>query len=285
MGAVVLAASPVAASEPVADAFDDAVMIDRDTTQFASRTTTAAAVARPDFTYTPCPEVTDSIYRLYTAYFSRVPEQGGFDFWTSEYSVGNWSLPRMSTFFSESPEFVSLYGSVSDEQFVELIYVNIFGRQADQGGRDYWLNRMANEGLDRGTVMLNFSESPEYIEQTETWTPLAGFFNWYPEATEWYCGFDNVEAAIPAGPTHADYLFYNADRSSIEITISHLSDGVWLSLDPQVLEPGRLYGYFAVPYVDGTFDAIRVEATGAFGWTMVFAPEVIPNVRAGWTAV
>lgn len=278
-----LTASPVAASEPVADAFDDAVVVDVDATPFASRTTTAAAVARPEFTYTPCPEVTDSIYRLYTAYFSRVPEQGGFDFWTSEYSVGSWSLPRMSTFFSESPEFVSLYGSVSDERFVELIYGNIFGRAADPGGRDYWLSRMA-DGLDRGSVMLNFSESPEYIEQTETWTPLAGHFNWYPEGTEWYCGFDNVEAAIPATPTHADYLFYNADRGPIEVTFSHLIDGEWVSLAPQVLEAGYLYGFFAVPYLDGTYGAIRVEATGQLVWTMVFSPQETPNVRAGWNA-
>lgn len=250
----------------------------------ASGLRTANAIELPDFAITPCPELSDSIVRLYSAYFLRAPDQGGFDFWFNEYANGTWSMPRMSLFFSQSPEFERLYGSLTDAEFIDLIYVNIFGRAADAGGRDYWLGRMANEGLDRGTVMLFFSESPEYIELTQTFTPLAGHFNWYPEGTVWYCGFDNIDAALPAGTTYVDVAFYNDSGSPIVATANLLVDGVWQTWDQATLDPGDWFLFFGQE-LDGGITGLEMVASGPFIYTMAFSPTPLPTTRVGWELI
>lgn len=105
------------------------------------------------------------LYRLYLAYFLRMPDEAGLGFWQREMNSGR-SLAAVSEAFALSPEFSQRYGSLSDRQFVELVYQNVLGRQADAAGLDFWTGRMS-AGESRGRVMVGFSESPEYIAATK----------------------------------------------------------------------------------------------------------------------
>lgn len=104
------------------------------------------------------------VSRLYLAYFDRWPDDSGLDFWLNRFRSGD-SLDAISDQFAQSDEFVETYGALSDRDFIDLIYLNVLDRPADQGGYAYWLDRM-QDGMTRGAVMTAFSESPEYIEQT-----------------------------------------------------------------------------------------------------------------------
>ena len=140
-------------------------------------------------TYRICPHLTDSIARLYAAYFDRGPDDAGFEFWADQLSSGQTDLDAISTFFSESPEFRIVYGAdKSATEFVELVYQNVLGRGADAEGLQFWTNKLEAGELSRGAVMLNFSESPEFVALTNTSDPLAGHFSWYPEGTRFVCG-------------------------------------------------------------------------------------------------
>ncbi len=101
------------------------------------------------------------VARLYFAYFLRVPDYGGLDFWTGFYGSGN-SLDAVSNFFSQSPEFAATYGALDDTQFVTLVYRNVLGRDPDPSGLAFWVGRLAAGTFTRGQVMLGFSESAEY---------------------------------------------------------------------------------------------------------------------------
>ena len=249
-----------------------------------ARTTTANAIARPDFTITACPEMTDSVLRLYSAYFLRAPDEEGFDFWTLENSLGTWSMPRMSAFFSESPEFIDLYGALTDAEFINLLYNNILGRDADAGGSTYWLNRMTVEGLDRGTVMLFFSESPEYIELTETSTPLAGEFAWYPEGTTWQCGFGAADVPIPSA-AFVDIVVYNDLDRIIQLSIREQINGVFVTTVNAPVQAKAYYVFFGVPSANTGVTALRMTANENFFWIMVYAPIPTPQVREGWVQI
>ncbi len=141
---------------------------------------------------TACPHMTDSIIRLYSAYFLRAPDQGGFDFWVGEYSAGNRGLQGMSDFFSSSDEFRSLYDNLSNAEFVDLVYRNVLGRPSEPEGRQFWISQLDSGAMSRGTVMISFSESEEYVARTGTAVPLAGYFSWYPEGTGFTCGPEAV---------------------------------------------------------------------------------------------
>ncbi|MEM7274664.1 MAG: DUF4214 domain-containing protein, partial [Actinomycetota bacterium] len=108
-------------------------------------------------------EANGPVGRLYMAYFQRRPDDGGLDYWI------NTGLPSraISSQFATSAEFINRYGALSDGQFVDLVYQNVLGRAADPGGRAHWL-RLLGQGLKRGAVMAEFSDSAEFIARVKT---------------------------------------------------------------------------------------------------------------------
>lgn len=122
----------------------------------------------PEFIEGSAPDLYDydtngPIARLYQAYFLRPPDAGGLEFWSSQ----SMPLDAISEAFADSDEFATLYGTLSNQAFVEQVYLNVMGRDADQVGGSFWTSQLY-DGMRRGSVMLNFSESTEYIERFRT---------------------------------------------------------------------------------------------------------------------
>ncbi len=115
--------------------------------------------------------VSDSIVRLYFAVFDRLPDDGGGDYWVDQYASGV-ELPSIAAAFMASPEWSNTYGVVDDPRFVELLYNNVLDRAPDDGGNDYWQSLLAS-GTSRVSILLGFSESPEFVSATGTASPQA----------------------------------------------------------------------------------------------------------------
>ena len=61
-----------------------------------------------------------------------------------------------------SAEFAQRYGeNVSDSIYVNTLYKNVLGRDADTGGLNYWLGQLNSGAETRYEVLLGFSESAE----------------------------------------------------------------------------------------------------------------------------
>ena len=105
-------------------------------------------------------------YRLYKAAFDRVPDLEGLGFWIANLDNGG-KLSDAATYFTVSPEFQSLYGSTSNEQFVDLLYQHVLHRAAEGEGYNFWVNALSPDGgWSRGGVLEFFSQSPENQAQT-----------------------------------------------------------------------------------------------------------------------
>ena len=102
--------------------------------------------------------------RLYKAYFLRLPDPSGLDYWANRRREGR-TLSKISQQFSVSSEFQRRYGSLSNADFIDQIYNNVFARDPDPSGRDFYLRKLEN-GWNRGQVVLQFSESSEYKRLT-----------------------------------------------------------------------------------------------------------------------
>lgn len=131
-------------------------------------------LAKPRWTVDVAPVV-----RLYAAYFGRLPDQAGLDFWVAEYGRGV-GLSAISTAFAHTPEFRARYGPLTDLQFVTQLYRNVFEREPDLAGRRYWVDRLST-GLTRGRVVTAFSESFEgqvrlapMVQTSLVWTAMTG---------------------------------------------------------------------------------------------------------------
>mgnify|MGYP001077546109 CR=1 FL=1 len=102
-------------------------------------------------------------YRLYKAAFDRTPDLTGLGFWIENLDSGV-SLLEAANGFINSAEFQADYGvNPSDRDFVQLLYENVLDRQPDASGYEYWVSAMQN-GLSRGQVLVEFSNSPENIQ-------------------------------------------------------------------------------------------------------------------------
>ena len=75
---------------------------------------------------------TAPVTRLYFAYFLRIPDYQGLEYWVNQYRQGV-TLDSISQAFAQSPEFIASYGSLSNEAFVTLLYQNVLGRLPDPG--------------------------------------------------------------------------------------------------------------------------------------------------------
>jgi hypothetical protein len=102
------------------------------------------------------------LVRLYLAYFNRPPDPSGFAYWQRQLDAGK-GLINAAKKFAESSEFKTKYGTLSNADFIELVYQNVLGRASDSTGKQFWLTRLDNKTKNRGDVMINFSESSENV--------------------------------------------------------------------------------------------------------------------------
>ncbi len=108
-------------------------------------------------------------YRLYQAAFDRTPDIEGLTFWTKTFDTGGLTLSEMAQSFIDSAEFANLYGAqgtVSDVEFITLLYNNVLDRDPDAEGFDYWLGQ-ADAGISRADTLRYFSESAENIANVQ----------------------------------------------------------------------------------------------------------------------
>ena len=137
------------------------------------------------------------VARLYFAYFLRIPDHDGLNFWIGRHRAGT-TLLAISDAFATSPEFVARYGSLDNAQFVQLVYQNVLARQPDANGLAFWIGQM-NAGMTRGQLMLQFSEAVEYraLITNEVYVTMlySGMLRRAPDDG----GFNSWVAALEAG--------------------------------------------------------------------------------------
>ncbi|MBS1848381.1 MAG: trypsin-like serine protease, partial [Actinobacteria bacterium] len=130
---------------------------------------------------------TGAITRLYRAFFLRDPDASGMNFWWGAINNG-WTLWGVANYFAQSPEFISRYGSLTNTQYVDLLYQNVLGRAADPGGEAFWTQQLTSGAMNRGQVMVGFSESNENITNTKARTDVLitywGLLHRLPTSTE-----------------------------------------------------------------------------------------------------
>ena len=99
--------------------------------------------------------------RLYYAALARCPDYAGLQNWCNALSAGVLTLTGAADQFAGSAEFLLKYGSLDNAGYVQQLYRNVLGREADPAGLADWEGRLAG-GATRGAILVGFSESPEF---------------------------------------------------------------------------------------------------------------------------
>ncbi|WP_206478025.1 DUF4347 domain-containing protein [Halomonas sp. KRD171] len=101
------------------------------------------------------------LHALYEVAFDRKADASGLDYWSDVRKEGV-SVFDIAEFFLESEEFVSNHGnSLSDDDYLTMLYANAFDRAPDANGFEYWSDMLEESTVDHGDVMTHFAFSDE----------------------------------------------------------------------------------------------------------------------------
>lgn len=129
---------------------DDASSVTVATTPFALNLVTSDIVAGTGWSMPA--RVAHQVQDLYVAYFARAADRGGFDYWSAllDGDPANARLPLISSGFAASQEYKAEYSQATNAEKVNAVYQNLFSREAEATGRDFWVR-----ALDAGQMTID----------------------------------------------------------------------------------------------------------------------------------
>lgn len=116
------------------------------------------------------------IYRTYQAAFDRTPDQPGLGYWIYRADNGA-SAVQMAEEFVWSDEFQKVYGVTTADQYltgndiesvVSKFYQNVLGREADQGGLDFYTDMIESQKATVGRALAEIADSQENRENLQS---------------------------------------------------------------------------------------------------------------------
>ncbi len=101
------------------------------------------------------------VMRLYDTILDRQPDQAGLDVQIRALASGSTTLLALASAFSDSPEFLARYGTLSNEQFVTQLYRFALDRTVSAADIAFQVASL-NSGTSRAQLLVRFSESSEH---------------------------------------------------------------------------------------------------------------------------
>ena len=114
-----------------------------------------------------------TVYQIYQAAFSRMPDTEGFIYWANAADEMGLSALDIARSFVGSQEFALKYGFSQsnalvlpdNSSFINRLYTNALGRAPDAEGLNYWV-KQADAGRSREQLLVDFATSPENVKLT-----------------------------------------------------------------------------------------------------------------------
>ena len=100
---------------------------------------------------------------FYDAALGRLPDTAGLASWIGALHAG-LSQTAMAAGFYGSTEFQSTYGTLSNADYVNLLYKNTLGRPGEAAGVTAWTGALAS-GMSRASVLAGFATSAELVNK------------------------------------------------------------------------------------------------------------------------
>lgn len=95
----------------------------------------------------------EKIIEIYIGTFNRAPDASGLEYWVRHVEVDGWSVEDVAKSMFDSVEVAQTYPkTLSNAAFLDAVYQNVLGRNADATGLAYWLDEMDN-GIQRSQMI------------------------------------------------------------------------------------------------------------------------------------
>ena len=98
------------------------------------------------------------VQKLYVSYFSRPADTGGMDYWTDVLDANPDALAEVSRSFAASTEYNDSFAGMDNRAIVNEVYQNLFGRDAEEGGLNYWSDLLDRKLVTIDNVVVDIAE-------------------------------------------------------------------------------------------------------------------------------
>ena len=114
------------------------------------------------------------LIELYVAFFNRVPDADGLEYWIGQIQSGQSMNAVAESFYSAGIQYTALTGfssSMTNADFVNVIYRNVLGRPggADADGLAYWTGELSSGNATRGSLVSTILGSAHTFKNNTTW--------------------------------------------------------------------------------------------------------------------
>lgn len=104
---------------------------------------------------------TTAVQKMYIEYFGRPADPVGLNFWVSALNKDANIMTEIQKGFSASDEYHSNYGNMSNRDVVLAVYENVFGREGEATGVDFWTNALNNNTITVDNVVTKIVEGAQ----------------------------------------------------------------------------------------------------------------------------
>lgn len=166
--------------------------------------------------YSSAIDTRSEIQQLYVGYLGRGADQAGLDYWVNDIDTGVMTMEQLRANLCYSqPEYLNTYGGLTREEQLKRIYLNIFEREPDVGGVNYWAyGGGASVNVDQLIVAFINSASPSdelvldnKLEVAIYYTDRRGGSDYNQiEAMNAIDDVDSTAASVAAGKSFVDSL-------------------------------------------------------------------------------
>lgn len=111
-------------------------------------------------TFEPSEKTNAFVERMYTKALGRTFDEEGKRYWANELANFRISGEQVALAFFMSEEFIN--SNISDDEFVNRLYLTFMDRTADPEGYHYWINALASSEQTRESAVLGFARSYEF---------------------------------------------------------------------------------------------------------------------------
>lgn len=167
------------------------------------------------------------LQELYVAFFNRVPDADGLEYWISQFKGGLSIKQIAESFYNAGVQYSSLTGfssTMSDASFVHVVYKNVLGRQdgADAGGLDHWTKALASGAETKGSLVSTILNSAHTFKGDATWGWVADLLDNKAAvankfAVQYGVSFNTGEASISEGMKIAAAVTATSTQQAIEL--------------------------------------------------------------------
>ena len=183
----------------------------------------------------------DRVQIMYVAYYGRPGDAGGLDFWAGELEEVNGNLMEIIDSFGNSMEFTERFGDLDDEELVNNIFLQLFGRDADSGGLNFYVNALREGRFTMASLALNVADGTQNLDEmikTNKLRAANAFSEAYVEAGADYGEFQIDDAKLWLGEVDSTDASVTAALDRLPDLLEMFSGGT--TPDPVVESPSTL---------------------------------------------